>query len=455
MNEDPRDFRSLYERATDFGKQPFAERPYFGGPAAPAQAETNPGDVWGHINAGYLIGHEYTRWWRESLALRNDAILGDWSWLGKAIVRGPDASQLMNYATVTDVSDQDVGQIMFTPMVNADGELAIEGLTFRLGSDEYMFTQSGAAHWLRHVRDHTGLNVDIEDVTPDFTVYAVQGPKSHDVIEAALGESFDDLDFSRFRRTSVFDTDLLVDRQGVTGERGYELLMRTDSGRAAELWRTVREAGREYGLRELGLRAQMIGHTEAGYATALRDYLPARVPPEEARRFFRHWISEEELDAIEWDLAEQFCSPAELGWGELIDLDHEFHGRDALAAEAESGGPDRRFVGLIWDSDDVSDLFAAQFRDEPSPPPLNLAAGPLRIRFLAVRASGEHVGWASGISYSPNLRRMLSNGRVLRAHAEPGTEVTVEWGGLSPEPTAAITAEVVDQPIVGNREASD
>lgn len=449
MYEDPRDFRDLYERATDFGKPAFAERPFFGGPAAPAQAETNTSDVWGHVNAGYLIGYEYTRWWKESRALRNDAILGDWSWLGKAVVRGPDASAFVNYATVKDLSEQDVGQIMFTPMVNADGKLAIEGLTFRLGPEEYMFTQSGAMAWLSHLRDVTGMDVELEDVTPEYTVYALQGPKSPDVLEAVTGERYDELDFSRFRRTELFDTEVLVDRQGVTGEVGYEFLMRTDTGRAHELWREIREVGRDYGLRELGLRAQMIGHTEAGYATALRDYFPARMPPEELPRFVRHWYSEEELDALEWDPAEQFCSPAELGWAGLIDLDAgDFHGREALVAEADAGGPDHRFVGLVWDGEEVGDLFADQFRDDPAAPPPELASGPFRSLFLEVSVDGERVGWASGVVYSPNFRRMLSNGRLLREHAEAGTEVTVEWGGFSTEPTRGITAEVVDQPMV-------
>ena len=65
------DLREQYEKAQELGKLAFAERPYFGSPGAPAQAETNASQIWGHINAGYLIAYEYTRWWKESAALRN------------------------------------------------------------------------------------------------------------------------------------------------------------------------------------------------------------------------------------------------------------------------------------------------------------------------------------------------------------------------------------------------
>jgi|GEM_PF-1358060 len=446
-----RDLRSAYQSASQFGKEAFTERPYIGGPAAPAQDETNTSRLWYHLNAGFLTAYEYTRWWKESLALRNTAILGDWSWLNKVRITGPDASAFVNYATVTDLTGQDVGQVVFTPMVNEDGHVALEGLTFRRGEDEYLFSQSGAYSWFAHLKNHTGADVELEDVTADYTCYAVQGPRSTDVVEAVTGESFADLGFSRFRETTVLDTETIVDRQGVTGERGYEFLMRTDTGKAAELWRAIRDVGREYGLREIGFRAQQIGHTEAGYATAIRDYLPARVAPTDAHRLAKHWISHEELEAIDWDLADHFCSPAELGWASRIDLDVDFHGRQALTTEAEAGGPDRRFVGLVWSTDDVVDLFAEQFREGPSAPPPKMASGQHRMRYSKVFAEGVQVGWASGVNFSPNLRRMNSNGRIHADYAEPGEQVEVAWGGLTTDPVRRIRAEVADQPMVGQR----
>src|SRR6185436_2205995 len=151
-----------------------------------------------------------------------------------------------------------------------------------------------------------------------------------------------------FRKISFLDTETLVARQGVTGEVGYEFMMRTDTGRAHELWRKLREVGSDFGLRELGFKAQMIGHTETGIATVIRDYLPARGTPEQLRRMMRHWMSAEELAAIDWDVREQLCSPAELGWPHTISLQKRFFGHDALSRERDSGGPKRRLMGLEW-----------------------------------------------------------------------------------------------------------
>jgi aminomethyltransferase len=445
------DVREQYEKAQQLGKLAFIERPFFGSPGAPAQAETNASQIWGHVNAGYLIAYEYTRWWKESQALRNAAVLGDWSWLNKTRVRGPDASRFMNYATVKDLSKQQAGQIVYTPMVNAQGKLAIEGLTLKLAENEYLFSQSGALKWLEFLRDASGMKVNFEDVTPDYTCYALQGPRSTDVLEALTKEKWTDLGFSRFRKTRILDTETIVARQGVTGEVGYEFLMRTESGRAHELWRAIRDAGAAFGLRELGFKAQMIGHTETGIATVIRDFLPARGKPEQLRRMMRHWMSAEELAAIDWDIGEQLCSPAELGWAYTINLDKgEFHGRDALARERERGGPARRLMGLEWNSDDMASLYAAQFRDSPAAPPPDLPYGQFRISFLRIWKSNQPAGWASGYAYSPTLRRMISLARLDRG-IEPGQEVEVQWGGFSDEPTARIRAKVTTLPFITQR----
>jgi vanillate/3-O-methylgallate O-demethylase len=166
-------------------------------------------------------------------------------------------------------------------------------------------------------------------------------------------------------------------------------------------------------------------------------------------------MSREELDAVDYDLAEHFCSPAELGWAHTVSFkDHRFLGRDALLREAESGGPARRLVGLVWNSDDMAALYAAQFRDAPAPPPSDLPYGQFRILFLKVLQGGDQVGWASGIAYSPNLRRMISLAR-LRRDLEPGAEVRVVWGGFSSEPSCEIRAAVAALPLIEQQRRAD
>ena len=75
--------------------------------------------------------------------------------------------------------------------------------------------------------------------------------------------------------------------------------------------------------------------------------------------------------------------------------------------------------------------------------------------FLKVLKDGEHVGWASGVTYSPNIRRMISLGRLDRNLAEPGTEVSVLWGGFSTEPRCKIRGRVVQLPFIKQHRTED
>jgi len=220
-------------------------------------------------------------------------------------------------------------------------------------------------------------------------------------------------------------------------------IARTDTGRAHELWRRLREVGRDFGLRELGFKAQMIGHTETGIATVIRDYIPDRGSLDQLRKMMRYWMSAEELEAAEWNVAEHLCSPAELGWGHAVNPGkRDFHGKAAV----EEQTPRWRLMGLEWSSEDMAELYAAQFRDAPSAPPPDLPAGQFRVFFLRVRDGG----WASGYAYSPTLRRMISLARLDRG-IQPGDKVQVRWGGFSDEPACTIRATVRALPFIAQQ----
>lgn len=444
-------YRAEYERAQNHRGLAFVDRPYIGSPGAPAQAETNASRIWGHMLGGFLFGYEYTRWWKESRALRTAAVLGDWSWLNKVRVKGPDAAKFMAFAAVKDLSRQRVGQVMFAPMVNDEGQVAVEGLSLRLAEDEYLYTAGGAETYLPNLASTLGLDAEVTDTTPDYTVFALQGPKSPDILRDLTGRDFAHLRFSRWETCELFGESVIIARQGVTGEVGYEFYMPTASGRAHELWRAIRKIGAAYGLRELGLKGQLIGHTETGIATSMRDYLPARGSPSMiGEKLVRRWSSEEEYDLFKDRIGEHFCTPAELGWDYVVDLDRApFKGQAALAEEAKRGGPARKFTGLVWNSDDMVHLFAGLFGDGPSAPPPDLPYGQMRVTFIRIVQNDKHVGWASGFTYSPTLRRMVSLARIDRELATPGTELVVKWGEtFADEKVMNIRATVHSTPFI-------
>src|SRR5690606_27249116 len=108
--------------------------------------------------------------------------------------------------------------------------------------------------------------VSIEDVTPDYSVFQLQGPRCFDILETMTRQNFHDLRFSRGRWINFKGYDVYVSRQGVTGELGFELMAPVDgdkSDAAVVLWDGLAEAGKQFGLRMTGNKARRIGHIEA------------------------------------------------------------------------------------------------------------------------------------------------------------------------------------------------
>ena len=239
-------------------------------------------------------------------------------------------------------------------------------------------------------------------------------------------------------------------RTGISGELGYELHGPADD--AGRVWGAVAAAGQEFGLHLLGFRSQPVQHIEAGIATNGLDYLPAAaITPGAPRQFKRGSIGGSFVPA--GGFTDYFRKPGELGWGPRALPDHDFLGRDALAADAAAGGPARTLAGLTWNAADVTGVLTSMLGDGELPDQMDMPrlAGP---SFDQVLFAGAPVGVSTGRTVSPTLRAMISLCVIDRAHAAPGTEVTVIWGRPG-TPQREIHATVTALPFKPDRRRVD
>ena len=188
-----------------------------GTPFYPRTAQLNERQKWNAWDQ-YHIVDAYTDWRLEVKRIREEAAALDQSPLAKHFIKGPDAGRFVDYLIPRDVTIMEVGQIYFTPWCNHEGAQVGDGLVARLESEKFLFSADPMMQWLR--ANKGGSDVELEDVTHDFGLLALQGPKSTAVLEAATGEEWNDLRFSRIRRTTLAGVSLHVGRQGFTGEAG-------------------------------------------------------------------------------------------------------------------------------------------------------------------------------------------------------------------------------------------
>lgn len=392
--------------------------------------------------------HEYTDWIDESMSWKESCYIGDWSFLWERRFTGPDAIRLFSDISVNSFAKFEVGQAKHVIHCNDAGKVIHEGILSRLGEEEFMLFGRGcfwADYKLRHGRYHAASQPE------DWFNYQVSGPKSVDVVEKAAGASVRHIDFMRFARIRIAGREVWALRQNMAGELGYELQGPREY--AGEIYDAILNAGRDIGIRRLGGRAASVNHLEACFPTIVTDYLPA-IFEEEMKEYFDEFKAAMPAFAVTFNIAGSFeadqvsawyRSPVELGWTRNIKFDHDFIGRKAL--EAEVASPKRTMRTLVWNAEDVIDVYASLFRQGKPYHYMDLPRDQRGFMYAdkVLDGDGRLVGVATSRGYSYYFREMISLCTIDVGRSAPGTAVNVVWGNPG-EPQKTIRATVARAP---------
>lgn len=331
--------------------------------------------------AGYEMPIQYSGIIQEHLAVRTAAGIFDVSHMGEVFVRGPHAFDFVQHLVTNDAETLYDGRAMYTVMCRENGGIIDDLLVYRLSEDEYMLVINAAnrgkdVEWMIQ---NNPAKAEIVDKSDDVALIAVQGPRSLDVVEEALGESFENLKFYHFREmgsgTMSGSKLAVVSRTGYTGELGLEVYC--DAEKAPAIWDRIMEAGKSHGLLPAGLGARDTLRIEAGFCLYGND------------------ITEE-------------TNPLEAGLGWLTKLAKEdFIGKRALE-DVKSAGPARKLVG-----------FVLQERGIP------------RAGYSILNQDEEEIGVVTSGTQSPILKQGIGLGYVPNnaAFTEPGAELYVAIRG--------------------------
>ena len=132
---------------------------------------------WGHWS-GYLSALKYDMSPKhEYFAVRNSAGYFDTSPLYKYRIVGRDAERLLAGVMTRDIRLCRPGRAQYTVWCDDRGFILEDGVVFRHSDNEFLLT--AAEPNLGYLSDLVGrLDVAIEDVTDEFGMLAVQGPRS-------------------------------------------------------------------------------------------------------------------------------------------------------------------------------------------------------------------------------------------------------------------------------------
>lgn len=408
---------------------------------------------------------EHSNWMTEQRAWRESVALLDQSHhMNDLFVSGPDALRLFQDFGVNRVDDDAVGKAKHLVTVNQDGLFIGDNILFHLETDAFdLVGQPFSVNWIEYQATTGGYDVEVHrdpptpyrgGRPPELYRYELQGPNALPLVERLTGEAVPPVKFFTMTRLVIAGRPVRALRHGMAGQPGLELFGPWADGQA--ILDAILEVGDEFGLHRVGTKAYSTANLESGWMPAL---VPAIYDGDEMRAF-RDWLPASAAGSLggsflSTDIRDYYVSPYDLGYGRVVAFDHDFYGRDGLAARA--AGPSRRKVTLIWDETDVARAIGASLRAE-GPPAKYIELPKARYathQYDRIMVGDDLVGISSDCGYIANERCFVSLALIDARWAEPGREVVVVWGedpnsakpGVEPHGQVEIRARVAPAPL--------
>jgi glycine cleavage system T protein (aminomethyltransferase) len=257
--------------------------------------------------AGWEMPVQYEGVIDEHRAVRTDAGAFDVSHMGELEVEGPQAREFLQSVLANDIDRIGPGRAQYTLLTNDRGGIVDDLIVYELEPTRFLLivNASNRETDLEWLRDHEPAESEVRDVSDEYALIAVQGPRSLERLGLPQAPPF------TFSSGELDGVECVVNRTGYTGEEGVELLVATDA--AGELWDHVLERGAV----PCGLGARDTLRLEVCYPLHGNDIGP-------------------DTDAIS----------AGLGW--VCALEKEFTGVEELRW-VKANGPERKLSAFVMD----------------------------------------------------------------------------------------------------------
>jgi aminomethyltransferase len=344
--------------------------------------------------AGYNMPVEYFGINEEHTTVREKVGVFDVSHMGEFWVTGSSALKYLQYITSNDVSALVDGKVQYSCFPNGKGGIVDDLLVYRYNIEKYLLVVNAAnieKDWEWCVKNASGFGLtvgkDLINASDEYGQLAVQGPLALKAMQKLTKTPVEDMEYYTFK---VIDfaglNNVIFATTGYTGSGGCEIYVKNEDG--AKLWKAVFEAGKEFGIRPIGLGARDTLRLEMGYCLYGNDINDTTSPIE-----------------------------AGLGWITKFTDEKDFIDKALLLKQKEEG-TDKRLKGFVM-----------------------LERGIPRQHYEVVNAAGEIIGEVTSGTMSPMMKQGIGMAYLNKGYWKAGTEIFIRIRNKD------LKAEIADLPI--------
>lgn len=321
--------------------------------------------------AGYNMPVQYEGVNVEHQTVRESVGVFDVSHMGEFILKGEHALDLIQKVCTNDAAKLVDGKAQYSCMPNGEGGIVDDLLIYRIDEQTYMLVVNASnieKDW-NWIQKHNSWGVEMKDISDQTSLLAVQGPKAAEALQSLTDVDLKNMAYYTFDKgTFAGEENVIISATGYTGAGGFEIYIPNAS--AESIWNQVFEAGKDLGIKPIGLAARDTLRLEMGFCLYGNDI-------------------------------DDSTSPLEAGLGWITKFTKDFVDADRLKAQKEAGVSRK--------------LVAFEITGKGIP----------RQGYELTNGKGEVIGKVTSGTMSPSLKKAIGLGYVDIAYAAADTPIAV------------------------------
>ena len=308
----------------------------------------------------------------EHICVREKVGIFDISHMGLFEVTGVDTLIYLDHMTTNAVSTMAINKAQYSVLCNEQGGIIDDIFLYKVSDEHFMIivNASNKEKDFAWFDAHTaGYDIDLHDMSSEYGIFALQGPRSGAVLQKAFDFDLLSLPFHAFTSCHAAGTTLTIATTGYTGEWGCEIIF--PRAQAEQLWDRLFKAGEDDGLQPIGFGARDTLRLEAGCLLYGNDM-------------------------------DEMSTPYEAGLGWIVKMEAgNFIGKDALLQQKQSG-IQRKLIGF-----ELCDKGIARHG-------------------YAILKDGKTIGEVTSGSVCPTVKKTVGFGLVQTEYAVMDEDITIQ-----------------------------
>jgi len=322
--------------------------------------------------AGYNMPVSYEGVNAEHETVRKNVGVFDVSHMGEFLITGPNALDLLQKVCSNDISKIVDGQAQYNCMPNETGGIVDDLIVYKFEDGKYLLVVNASnidKDW-EWISKHNTMGAEMRNLSDDYSLLAIQGPKAVEAMQSLTSEDLRAIKFYHFKVADFAGiAHVIISATGYTGSGGFEIYCKNSE--VEQVWNKVMEAGKDFGIRPIGLAARDTLRLEMGFCLYGNDI-------------------------------NDTTSPLEAGLGWITKFTKDFINSENLKKQKEEGVK-RKLIG-----------FELNERGIP------------RHDYEIVDKDGKNIGIVTSGTMAPSLNKGIGLGYVTTENSAPGSEIFIQ-----------------------------